>query len=358
MNVQPIIYDTQPSLKQRLRQRYGPKVQQLVYATGAMRLLAHVRRIEGAIILMYHSVANNRHTHFIDPANHVPADIFERQMHFLVQHKKVIPLSALVKLIQKGKTPPGNIAVITFDDGYLDNLTVAAPILEKYNLPATLFLPTGYIDRGENQWIDQAYTIFYYRSKKRLTWGKKMDLHFDLSAPNQFQAAYHVVCAELLAADQSKRRSLLSELCEQLQPTTTAPRLTMTWEDVRNLVTQYSCFEIGGHSLWHTDLTSVTKAQAKNEFAACFQQIKNKTGKPPSSYSFCYGRTSETLRQLAAEAGFEAACGGQGIDPVIKNAADRYRLPRVTAPPSMERFDLLTSSVNTGIWRKLGRKQN
>ena len=48
---------------------------------------------------------------------------------------------------------------ITFDDGYRDNLTVAAPILEKYRLPATLFLATGYVERGETQWSDTLHWL-------------------------------------------------------------------------------------------------------------------------------------------------------------------------------------------------------
>ena len=352
----PTVTEKKQSIKQRLRKRCGPPVQRLAYSMGVLALMSRLKNNKGAIILMYHSVADSRYNHFIDPANHVPAHVFERQMHFLSQHRQVISLETLIKTLQKGETPQQDAVVITFDDGYLDNLTIAAPILDRYNLPATLFLPTGYIDRGETQWIDQAYTAFRYRSRKNFVWGTRTSTQFDLDEPNQCRAVYQTLCEVLLSEGHEKRRLRLSELYERLKPTERIPRLTMTWNDVRALIARHTCFEIGGHTQEHTDLTSVAEPQARRELADCIQRIKDETRTTPHHFSFCYGRTSETLRHLVANVGFEAACGGQGLDPVVKGCADRYRLPRVAAPPSMEQFDLLTNSVNTGIWRKLGRQ--
>lgn len=77
----------------------------------------------------------------------LPADIdisperFEEHLKWLAKRlKRVVPLRNLLTV-----SPAENLIAITFDDGYKDNLTVALPLLEKYNLPATIFVSAGFI---------------------------------------------------------------------------------------------------------------------------------------------------------------------------------------------------------------------
>ena len=341
--------------KRQLRARFGPPLQSLGYATGVMQFSAHLQHTTGAIILMYHSVADNTMTEWIDPRNHVPADVFEKQMTFLVNNRRVVSLDDLIALLRRGETPEKGTVVITFDDGYLDNLTVAAPILDRHGLPATLYLATGYIDRGEAQWVDQAYTAFKFRTKHKLEWGENEPAVFDLDDPVQFVAGHQVVCASLLSVSAVGRRVLLDELHKQLQPSQEPSRLTMNWDEVQILLRKHKCFQIGSHTLEHIDMTNISENEARQELIDSIQRITGATGISPRHFSFPYGRTSAHLRQLVAETGIESACGGEGIDPVVNLGNDPYRLPRVEAPPSMHRFDLLTDAANTGIWRRLGR---
>lgn len=303
---------------------------------------------------MYHSVADQSLARWIDPRNHVPVDVFEKQMLFLAQHKKVIPLDVLVASLTEGQAPEDGSVVITFDDGYVDNLHVAAPILDRLGLPATLFLPTSYIDRGETQWVDQAYTMFQSRTRSLLKW-HGADTLFDLDNQKQHETAYRTVCAALLEADSSQRRFLLAEVCNQLQPTASPPRLTMNWEELRTLLREYRCFQVGGHTLEHTDLTSISKVDAWNEIIACLRRIETELGVvPPRCFSFCYGRSTAELRGLLGKSWVEAAFGDCRSNPVINREADPLNLPRVEAPATMQNFAIVTSTTNRGIWRRLG----
>ncbi len=94
------------------------------------------------LVLMYHKVNNI-------PDNPLTVNItdFEQQMQILSQDYRVLSLSELEQLHHKQKPLPPKAVLLTFDDGYLDNLTYAYPILKKYQLPATLFIPTGLIGR-------------------------------------------------------------------------------------------------------------------------------------------------------------------------------------------------------------------
>ncbi len=346
------------SWKRRLREDYGRRLQSLAHATGAMRCTAWLRGggLRGAIILMYHSVAEGDARRFVDPRNHVPAAVFEQQAAFLAKHRTVVALSQMITMLQRGDAPAPGTVVITFDDGYLDNLTTVAPVLKRYGLPATIFLPTGYIDRAETQWIDQAYTMFERRLANRITWNDNRGEHcFDLDRPEDRRMAYQAICASLLTASADGRRTMLQLLQDGLGPTEQPPKLTMSWNDVRTLVLQYPDFDIGGHTTEHIDLTQTPVEQARSEFHNCRHRIQEQTGRPPRHFSFPYGRTSSTLRMMAADAGFDSACGGGNGDAVVRSFTDIYALPRVEAPATMKRFDILTSTANTGFWRRLGR---
>lgn len=86
-------------------------------------------RAEGFRILTYHSVGKRSH------GMNVPPTDFEEQMEWLARHAHVLPLGDVVGT--------GAGVAVTFDDGYRDNLTYAAPVLHRLNIPATFFVVPG-----------------------------------------------------------------------------------------------------------------------------------------------------------------------------------------------------------------------
>lgn len=97
--------------------------------------------------------------HYIDPeiwSLSVTPENFERQMKFLSEKKyRVISLDAFVEQTKAGKPFAHNTVVITFDDGRSDNYKNAYPVLKKYNMPATIFLITQWMDRDPQLTWDQ-----------------------------------------------------------------------------------------------------------------------------------------------------------------------------------------------------------
>lgn len=92
-------------------------------------------------IIVYHSISS--------PAQPMPGDIdisperFEQQLRWLARWRRVAPL---VETLSERKR---RLVAITFDDGYRDNLTVALPLLEKYQLPMTIFVVAGFVGRED-----------------------------------------------------------------------------------------------------------------------------------------------------------------------------------------------------------------
>lgn len=95
-----------------------------------------------ASILMYHSISNNGILFTVTEKD------FERQMKYLKDKKyNVIKLVELMEKLKKGEKIPPKTVVLTFDDAYRDNYLNAFPLLKKYNIPATIFIPTAYIGK-------------------------------------------------------------------------------------------------------------------------------------------------------------------------------------------------------------------
>jgi len=91
-------------------------------------------------VLVYHTISS--------PARALPGDIdispeaFARQLDWLARRRLVVPLSETMN-----RNRQRNRVAITFDDGFRDNLTVAVPLLEKYSMPATVFVTAGFVGR-------------------------------------------------------------------------------------------------------------------------------------------------------------------------------------------------------------------
>lgn len=95
-----------------------------------------------ASILMYHSIDNN------GVLFTVTTEDLEKQLIFLKKEKyNVIKLAELVEKLRNKEKIPSKTIVLTFDDAYRDNHLNAFPLLKKYNLPATVFIPTAYVGK-------------------------------------------------------------------------------------------------------------------------------------------------------------------------------------------------------------------
>lgn len=82
--------------------------------------------------------------------------LFERQVAWIASRYRVIRGSDLVAAIRSGGVWPSRAALITFDDGYANNLEVAAPILQRHAVPAVVFVTTGFVDGSVRPWWYQA----------------------------------------------------------------------------------------------------------------------------------------------------------------------------------------------------------
>jgi peptidoglycan/xylan/chitin deacetylase (PgdA/CDA1 family) len=100
------------------------------------------------VILTYHSISGGTSPLEISPA------LFLEQMEWLKAHARVVPLADLAKMLAVGKSFSPRTVVLTFDDGFRNFYSAAAPVLARFGFPATVFLPTSFLGRT-NAWPGQ-----------------------------------------------------------------------------------------------------------------------------------------------------------------------------------------------------------
>ena len=112
-------------------------------------------------VLTYHRVAKPNDTPTLEPRliSTTPA-MFAQQMRYLARHYAVVSLEDVLHAVTTGMRLPKRAVLITFDDAYRDVGDIAWPILQRYQLPATLFVPTWYPAQPERAlWWDRTGSV-------------------------------------------------------------------------------------------------------------------------------------------------------------------------------------------------------
>ena len=233
-----------------------------------------------ARILLYHRVAEaGRDPHLLC----VSPDNFRAQIKFLKENYKIIPLVKLVHDIRAGKVQRNSI-VITFDDGYADNLYNALPVLEEYNAPATVFLVASYIDSNRP---------FYW------------DLPDRPASP------------ELQRGEQAGENS----------PQEGRGR-PMTLDEAKQL-SNSRLIEIGGHTMTHPNLGKLAENEQFEELDNSKKILEKMLDLPLLSFAYPFGDDksfSDKTISLVKRSGYHYACSN--IHERATNKSDIYALPR------------------------------
>ena len=267
------------------------------------RAVGYARRRPAFPILTYHRVNDERDPFF--PS--VPTDVFEQQMGYVATTYRVLTVEDLAERMGRGSLPRNALA-ITFDDGYRDNLTHAAPILARYGLPATIFLATGFIGTAEVAWFDRVALAFKLTKAEAFSapWGETLSLH---SHAERLRAVERLLGYLKRLTDDDLRRTL-DQALEVLGVTDKQgfKNLMLTWDDVHALAGLG--FSIGAHTVNHPILSRVSPERAWTEILGSRTTIESACGRPPRAFAYPNGGPgdfTETVKRLVRQAGFTCA---------------------------------------------------
>src|SRR5262249_47920533 len=123
----------------------------LCYSASRAGVMPVVRKLFAgrATIIMFHEIQRDWRSELMTGT---PVPLFEHALRWLRRDGwNIVTLDdCLDGLLNDDRTQ--RYAVLTFDDGYRDNVSVALPILERYNAPFTIYVPTGSPTRGMESW--------------------------------------------------------------------------------------------------------------------------------------------------------------------------------------------------------------
>jgi peptidoglycan/xylan/chitin deacetylase (PgdA/CDA1 family) len=296
-------------------------------ALGASGLAELALRWRGGnpLILMYHGVTRTPPRGLRNcEGKHVGIDRFVQHLRLLKEHRRVLPLAELVGGVVTG-ADMRNAVSITFDDGYENNVTEAAPTLVDLGLPATFFLATGYVDAPRWMWVDRLeYALDQAGPKSALT----VEGLGQISLADK-RAALGAIKRFAKQQPEAAVLRLVSEVDEQSGTPSDPPDgdyRFMTWAQARQL--KAAGFDVGAHSVNHPILSQVTTARGEREMVESHDAIRRELG--TCSEVFCYpnGKTSDytpAIMECAARHFYAALATNRGP----ARASERYQLRRL-----------------------------
>ena len=262
-------------------------------------------------VLNYHRIDDPSHEDFdtfLPNISATPSD-FALQMDYVAQHYNVISGAELVAFVKGKRKLPARAAIITFDDGYLDNYTKAFPILKARNLPAIIFLTTDFIGTGKPFYWDLIAYCFHHTTLE------KVDLPYlgsqvwvDESTRAEIMYSWIGLLKELSESEKRKIVDQLPELMKVSVPEDAFGNIMMSWSNAREL--SENGIEMAGHTVSHPILTRLPPEEASWELINCKRQIEDQINKRVISFAYPNGRSadfnSELIRRVQ-QAGFEVA---------------------------------------------------
>lgn len=283
-------------------------------------------------ILMYHRIADEP----FDPwALAVKPAHFAEQLSWLSRNRTLLRLQDFARLHREGALPRDAIS-LTMDDGYSCNAKVAAPLLEQFKIPATIFLPAELIERGRPFWWDELEEIVLEHSGPSLSVdGEEVPIGARHSEDRRWtpgsrprtprQLAFQQIHARLVTKRAADVESLMEDLRRQTKQENRPTKRPMTAEEIRRIASPI--VEFGSHALTHPWLPSLGSAEQAREIGGSVDRCRALSGQRPTALAYPFGAFDEQSERLAEEAGFECACSTQ--EAAVTASGRPFSLPRV-----------------------------
>jgi len=282
-------------------------------------------------ILAYHRILNIDHEPFFDFDEGVisatPHD-FEAQVKWLKNNFNITTFASLLK----GEMAPNSL-IITFDDGYKDNYENAYPVLNKYNVPATIFLTTGYIESSRLFWWDEISYLVKKTAKRKLSVNYLGNpITFDLITRNDKKNAISHILKLVKRIPNNDRIDIINRLRIELEvdiDNFSDARMILSWDEIREM--SKNGIEFGAHSVTHPVLANATPETVKYEVEESKRKIECEIGKDVTTFSYPVGgsdRFNEQAKRSVENAGYSYAVSYIPGKNTMLNL-DKYCLNRI-----------------------------
>jgi peptidoglycan/xylan/chitin deacetylase (PgdA/CDA1 family) len=304
-------------------------------------------------VLMYHRVLE--HAECADypfPSLVMPRSLFEAQLAYLSENTRVLPVADALRAREDSLSDSKPLLCLTFDDGYVDNYEIAAPLLEAQWLRGTFFITAGAVQAQKPLWYDRAADIWALVGGRTL--GELAQEAGEADVPGFEARASWIEWLKLIPND---RRGAVMSMLETRVNDTDLPCPLMTPEQVRQLSKRGH--EIGSHTLWHPILTTMAEDERREEIDGAKKLLEEWTDREVLGFCYPNGDFDEAVVGQLREAGHEYACttlpgrNDKGVDRSELRRID-MTADRVTAADG--RFDPIAFRAEISMFHEALRR--
>ncbi len=227
-------------------------------------------------------------------------------------------------------------AVLTFDDGYRDNLEFAAPLLRDLDVPWTLFVVDDFASgRGNLWWLDLGERHRSRRATLSRLRRQAAEVILTRTSKQKTAPTFESLRRRLKAGSDHQLHRVMDDLRREfgLDADRTVRRLCADWNELRSLVETHPRLTIGAHTLTHPVLARCDARKAEAEIARSKDAIEARLGLLVRHFSYPHGDArSAGPREfrLSRESGYETAVTTQPGHIFASAAPDLCALPRVS----------------------------
>ncbi len=285
-------------------------------------------------IYLFHGVVDRKNIGVKNYTNkHIHINKFKKILKNLKNKGQAISMDDIVNLKKNKIDFPDYSYAITFDDGYYNNYSFAAPILNDLNVPATFYVTTDFIANNSMSWIDMIedsisklkfrQKIFYKNFKSKNLISKKNKIRFlnflrkEIKTDNKIDPYKEV--RNIAKNNNIILKTSLNNIFDK----------KMTWDNL-NKISSDKKFIVGGHGKTHRILSYLNNDDVKNEIKNSINLINKKLSikvkhfSYPEGLNFCFGK-----REISILKKNGIKCSPSAVDGINKIKEDLFNLKRI-----------------------------
>lgn len=260
------------------------------------------------VVVTYHRVGDAQQL-WPDPVEMAEATVaqFNAQMDWIRAHCNPVTVDDVLQVIQGKGAFPNRAVLVTFDDGYREDLQRVLPALRRNDIRPVVFLPTAYVGTRLRFWWDRVGVCLQTTARERLTMDELGGVDLSLATERDKLQAIEQLLDRVRPLDPAGKERFLGRLEQTLELGDTReadqPQV-VSWDEVQQLTRQ---MDFGAHTETHPVLSSLSADQARAEMAGSKAAIEQRLGLECATFAIPYGDaaayTSESLK-VASQVGF------------------------------------------------------
>ncbi len=245
-------------------------------------------------ILLFHGVIKKNQFKIRNyNSKHILEKKFLKILKALKKKHSFLSMEEIYYFAQNKQRLPKNSLCVTFDDGFENNFTVAAPILDDLKIPTTFYFSTDFIEKNSISWIDKLEYCLEYKKQGEviLPWQKRKFIFNNNKTKINLLKNIRLNIKNNFKFDTNNFvKSFFFQLKEKI-PTSLHTQIDkkINWQQVKKL-NNNELFTIGGHSHNHVSLASLSERNMNYELKKSFSLFKNRINLRLRHYSYPEGR--------------------------------------------------------------------